>query len=144
MKGKIDKALREALYKKAVGYVAEESVDELVADPYDGGMKLVKRKITKKQVPPDLSAAKLLYEITGDKSFDLTSMSDERLMEEKQRLESLREKAADVPSKAGRAKRRTGSPPGYRAEKSGCARSAPPLCSTICRAQWCLKARATK
>ena len=48
MKGKIDKALREALYKKAVGYVAEESVDELVADPYDGGMKLVKRKITKK------------------------------------------------------------------------------------------------
>lgn len=96
MKGKIDKALREALYKKAVGYVAEESVDELVADPYDGGMKLVKRKITKKQVPPDLSAAKLLYEITSDKSFDLTSMSDERLMEEKQRLESLLGKDEDT------------------------------------------------
>lgn len=89
MKSKIDKSLKEALYKKAVGYVAEESVDELVADPYDGGMKLVKRKITKKHVPPDLAAARLLYEITGDKKYDVTSLSDEQLEDERKTLEKL-------------------------------------------------------
>lgn len=89
MTRKLDKSLKDALIKKATGYTAEESVDELSVDPETNEMKIVKRKITKKHVPPDLSAAKLLYEITGDKKFDLSAMSDEQLEEEKNRLEEL-------------------------------------------------------
>ena len=78
--------LKEALIKKAVGYVSKEWVDELVVDPDTQEMRVVKRKVTKKQVAPDLSAAKLLFEITGDKTYDLTSMSDQDLQNEREKL----------------------------------------------------------
>jgi len=88
---KVKKDLRQALVKKAVGYVAEESVDELIADPNTQEMKIVRRKITKKHIPPDLNAAKLLYEMTGDKTFDFLDMSDEDLLEEQKKLKKLLE-----------------------------------------------------
>ena len=78
--------LKDALIKKAVGYVSKEWVDELVVDPDTQEMKIVKRKVTKKQIAPDLSAAKLLFEITGDKTYDLSSMSDDDLQNERQKL----------------------------------------------------------
>ena len=89
MKAKLDKSLKEALVKKATGYFAEESVDEFAVSADTGEMKVVKRKITKKHVPPDLSAAKLLFEITGDSKYDLSAMSDAQLEDEKNRLEEL-------------------------------------------------------
>ena len=43
---------------------------------------LVKRKVTKKRVPPDIQAAKMLL----DGAPPLTSLSDEQLQKEKERL----------------------------------------------------------
>ena len=82
----VQQKLTDALIKKAVGYVSKEWVDELVPDPDTLEMKIVRRKVTKKQVAPDLNAAKLLFEITGDKTFDLYAMSDEQLHEQRQKL----------------------------------------------------------
>ncbi|MBR2371502.1 MAG: hypothetical protein IKA90_01380 [Clostridia bacterium] len=89
----INQKLKEALVKKAVGYVAKELVDELAVDKETGEMTVVRRKVTKKQVPPDLSAARLLFELTGEKQFDLTCMSDDDLQNERQKLlDILKEK----------------------------------------------------
>ena len=70
-------------------------VDEFVADKETGEMTVVKRKVTKKQVPPDLNAAKLLFELTGEKQFDIASMSDEDLQNERQKLLDILEENND-------------------------------------------------
>ena len=74
--------LREAIMKVALGYRIEEVTEEY--DAKDGELRLVKRKETKKDVPPDLKAAKLLID-----EHDLSSLSDEELEEERQRLLKL-------------------------------------------------------
>ncbi len=48
---------------------------------------MVKRKVVSKNVPPDVSAVKLLVELDGDK--DVKNLSDEELEREKQRLIKL-------------------------------------------------------
>ena len=48
----------------------------------EGEAVLVKRKVTKKRVPPDIQAAKMLL----DGAPPLTSLSDEQLQREKERL----------------------------------------------------------
>ena len=50
----------------------------------DGEYKLVKRKVTTREIPPDIKAVKLLLDGGNDESF-----SDEELEEEKQRLLKL-------------------------------------------------------
>lgn len=50
----------------------------------DGEYKLVKRKVTKREIPPDIKAVKLLLDGGNDEAF-----SDEELEEEKQRLLKL-------------------------------------------------------
>ncbi|MDE7082480.1 MAG: hypothetical protein K2O89_02095 [Clostridia bacterium] len=45
----------------------------------DGELKLVKKKVTKREIPPDIKAVKLLLEERGE-------ATDEELEEEKQRL----------------------------------------------------------
>ncbi len=85
----IKKSLKEALVKKAIGYLTEECVDEFLPDKDSGEMKIVKRKITTKQVLPDLTAVKLLCEITGEQPFDFSAMDDEELFAERQKLTGL-------------------------------------------------------
>lgn len=80
-----EKDLKEALIKKALGYDATEIIEEYVAGD-EGEIKLSKRKVTKKNVPPDITAIKMLIE-EGGKSVKV--MSDEELNEEKQRLLNL-------------------------------------------------------
>lgn len=77
--------LKNALFKKAIGYDATETVEEY--SDTDGQLVLVKRKITKKAVPPDISALKMLLDENGDD--DLSSMSDEQLEEERKNLTQL-------------------------------------------------------
>ena len=48
-------------------------------------MRMIKRKVVSKNVPPDVSAAKLLYELEGGTT-DLKDLTDEELEKEKQRL----------------------------------------------------------
>ena len=74
-----EKEIKNAIMKVALGYSLEEVTEEYGVE--DGELKLVKRKETKKDVPPDLKAVKLLME---DKDYSV--LSDEELEQEKQKL----------------------------------------------------------
>lgn len=82
MDSKIVEKIRDALIKRAVGYDTEETVEEYSGSGDD--ITMVRKKITRKNVPPDISAAKLLLEESGED--DYSAMTDEQLEEEKQRL----------------------------------------------------------
>lgn len=87
-----EKELNKALYKRAVGYEANEVVEEYNIDE-NGNQVLNKRKVTKKHISPDLSAAKLLLEKFSDSSNDaIKNMTDEELYQEKLKLLELLEK----------------------------------------------------
>lgn len=79
--------LKTALFRRAVGYDTTEVVEEF-AETEEGEQRLTKRKVTTKNVPPDISAAKLLLELEeeGEKKYDLSFLSDEELQREKERL----------------------------------------------------------
>lgn len=87
MKEKISDSAKykAALIKKALGYNATEVVEEYVSNE-DGDVKLTKKKITKKNVPPDLTALKMLIE---QAEVSVSEMSDEQLEQEKTRLLQL-------------------------------------------------------
>ena len=74
-----DDRVRDAVLKVALGFRVEEVTEEY--DARDGELKLVKRRETHKDIPPDLKAAKLLLEGT-----DFSSLSDEELEEERAKL----------------------------------------------------------
>ena len=81
----IEKKIKKALCKKAVGYDAKEVVEEYQDD--DGVLRLTKKKVTKKHIPPDTSAARIVLE-SMDAS-PVGSMTDEELEAEKKRLIDL-------------------------------------------------------
>ncbi|MGN0771851.1 MAG: hypothetical protein ACI4MI_04630 [Christensenellales bacterium] len=68
--------LKKALYKKAIGYTAKEVVEEYGGE--EGN--LVKKKVSKKHVPPDMSAIKALMELQEEND-ELTGKSDDELEE---------------------------------------------------------------
>lgn len=72
--------IKEAILKVALGYTVEEVTEEY--DAKEGELRLIRRKETKKDIPPDLKAVKLLLEDGGDYS----ALSDEELEKEKARL----------------------------------------------------------
>lgn len=72
----------EALLKVALGYQIAEVTEEYAET--NGELKLVKRKKTKKDVPPDLKAVQML--LAGSSKGEYAAFSDEELEEEKQRL----------------------------------------------------------
>ena len=74
-------SLGEALMKVATGYSVEEVTEEYAE--VDGEMKLLKRKETKKDVPPDLKAVQIL--LAGQEG-GVERLSDEELEKEKNRL----------------------------------------------------------
>lgn len=71
--------LTESMIKKATGYEAVETQEEYAL--VDGEMTMVKRKIMRKDVPPDIAAFKVLW----DES-DRTPVSEEELERERQEL----------------------------------------------------------
>lgn len=78
-----DKLLK-SIFKKAIGYKVSEVSEEYNVDS-NGIEVLNKRKITKKYVPPDLSALKTYLELTNSAS-DYEGMSDEELLNIKENL----------------------------------------------------------
>lgn len=74
--------VKSALVKKALGYDATEIVEEYVSGE-EGEIKLAKKKVTKKNVPPDMTALKLLMD---ESVKPVRVLSDEELESEKQRL----------------------------------------------------------
>ena len=63
----------------------KEVVEEYVND--ENEMKLVKKKITKKHIPPDINAARALLEKCSDNEFNhLQDLSDEELEEMRKKI----------------------------------------------------------
>ena len=85
--------LTKTLLKKAMGYSVDEIVEEYVND--ENELKLIKKKITKKHIPPDINAVKTLLENINDSNLEkIKNMSD-------QELQSLREKLLAEIEKGG-------------------------------------------
>ena len=81
----LPKDLLSAVRRKAEGYKTEECVEEYGVN--EGQLTLCKRKVTLKDVPPDLTAVKMLMEISSGDEYE--TMSEEELQQEKQRLLKL-------------------------------------------------------
>lgn len=88
-KDNVSKRLEKMLLRKALGYKSSEIVEEYIMDKDGGSLTLSKRKVTYKQVPPDVSATKVLLEIGPENGSALSEMTDSQLEEEKQRLLKL-------------------------------------------------------
>lgn len=69
----------DAVVKRACGYEVKETVEEYAV--VDGSLELVKRKVTTKDVPPDMTAAKMIIDGGG-----VSDLTDEQLEAERKRL----------------------------------------------------------
>lgn len=85
----INKDIEKALIKKALGYTQEETIEEY--SKVDNDVILNKKKVTKKDVPPDMNAIKFLMEISDVKPKDIKEMSTEDLLKEKEKYKKLLE-----------------------------------------------------
>lgn len=77
----MEEDLKGALKKCAVGFGTSDVVEEFSVE--DGELRLVKKKVTRRDVPPDIKAVKLLME--GDAG----ALSDEEIEEEMKNLEKM-------------------------------------------------------
>lgn len=66
--------------KCATGLSASETVEEFAVQ--DGELKLVKKKVTRREIPPDIKAVKLLMDGSGE-------LTDEELEAEKLKLTEM-------------------------------------------------------
>ncbi len=76
-------AVLDAVRKKAIGYESREIAEEYSV--VDGVETLVKRKISIKENPPDITALKMLLELTPSEE----NLSESELKQEKLRLIKL-------------------------------------------------------
>lgn len=83
-----EEEIKQALLKKALGYESDEVIEEYSADE-NGKPILIKRKITKKFNPPDITALRFLLEKNELADDEISKMTDEQLMREKERLLKL-------------------------------------------------------
>ena len=81
-----DEKLKKAILKRALGYDAKEVVEEY-SQTKDGEIVLTKKKVTVKNVPPDVSALKIMLDTLSDE--ELIGLTDEQLNEEMERLLNL-------------------------------------------------------
>ena len=87
MKKKINQAIKGALIKKALGYTSTEIIEEYSNG--EDGLVLQKKKVTSKDIPPDIQSFKALLDIQGDKANAFEGMSDEELLKEKEEIIKL-------------------------------------------------------
>ena len=71
--------VKGALKKCAVGFGTSEVVEEFSVE--DGELKLIKKKVTRRDIPPDIKAVKMLLDESG-----ISTLSDTELEEERQKL----------------------------------------------------------
>lgn len=76
-----DENIKNALIKCATGLSTSETVEEFAVGE-EGELRLVKKKVTKRDIPPDIKAVKLLMEERGE-------VSDEELEAEREKLLKL-------------------------------------------------------
>ena len=99
---KQEEKINDALLKVALGYQVAEVTEEYAEE--DGELKLVKRKKTKKDVPPDLKAMQLLL---SEEEREYGKWTDEQLEEEKARLLEGLSKAQGIEQDKSQAKKTT-------------------------------------
>ena len=78
-----DEGIKKALLKCAVGFDTSEVVEEYAVDGEE--LRLVKRKVTRRDVPPDIKAVKMLLD--GDTGVE--NLSDEELEERRKKIIEL-------------------------------------------------------
>lgn len=76
-----DKQIQKALEKKALGFTADEVVEDYVLND-EGNLVLTKRRVTTKYYPPDTQAIKSVSEMDNG----LENLSEEELLQHKLRL----------------------------------------------------------
>lgn len=86
--------IRKALLKRALGYDTSEVVEEYAKN--DDDMTVVRKKVTTKNVPPDISAAKLLLDDMDKGKADFKDLTDEQLAAEKTRLLILLKEKCEI------------------------------------------------
>ncbi|MBR2967475.1 MAG: hypothetical protein IKC35_01695 [Clostridia bacterium] len=96
MNQELTEKLLDAVKRKATGYLTTENVEEYAM--VDGELTVVKRKVTQKEVPPDISAVKFLMDDFAADSF--MEMTEEELKEEKTRLLNLLKEAENAADKS--------------------------------------------
>lgn len=73
------KSVIEALRKKALGYSTKEVIEEYSLDE-NNEERLLKKKVTKKNIPPDITAVKVLLELFNEQNdVDFKNLTDEEL-----------------------------------------------------------------
>jgi len=80
--------VKSTLEKRAQGFVLEEITEEFCGEE-NGDIRLVKRKVTKKEVAPDINALKVLIEMQSPNDNKYHNMTDEELKLERDRLIKL-------------------------------------------------------
>lgn len=80
----LNEKLKQTLIKKATGYKVEESVCEY--GMCEDEMKLVKKKVSTKYFPPDLSAINILL---NENESNYKELTDEQLEQEKLKILNL-------------------------------------------------------
>jgi len=80
-----DNSTIEAIKSLASGMVVKEITEEYALDD-NGEMKLVKKKVNEKMLPPNTDICKLLYSSAKANENSYKTMSDEDLQKEKQRF----------------------------------------------------------
>ena len=76
----MNEEIEKAVFRRAVGYDVQEITEE-----YSGENELIKRKVSSKHYPPDMTAVKTMLELGLDND-ELKTMSDEQLGELKKRM----------------------------------------------------------
>ncbi|MDE6189468.1 MAG: hypothetical protein K2G37_04205 [Clostridia bacterium] len=76
----MNEEIEKAVFRRAIGYDIQEVTEE-----YSGENELLKRKVSSKHYPPDMTAVKTMIELGFDKD-ELKTMSDDELSELKNRL----------------------------------------------------------
>ncbi len=84
-----EEILKNSLLKKARGFIVEEIIEESVKSENASNLNLVKRKVTTKEIPPDMNAIKYLMELENLNQDKYSNLSDDELQREKIKLLKL-------------------------------------------------------
>ena len=85
------KILRESI----LGTTAKETTTEYALDEETNKMKIVKKKVSEKFMPPNADIIKLFYQHYFDAEVDYNKLTDEQLILEKHRLLKELEEESD-------------------------------------------------
>ena len=90
----------KALKSCIEGLTTKETVTEYVLDEETGKLKVTKKKVSEKNLPPNVDLLKLIYPTMVEKKVDYHNLSDEDLEKEKQRLLKQLKESEGVSSKS--------------------------------------------